>query len=144
MTRSVLSLALVLLLIGPAAAQSEGCVFEKAPAREGHFGALTLQSYGTRWEMLIETPDQAVTLDGSLFIDGGRQEARIEGGLDDMVVTVSDIPGTLDLTEDLLDRLAGGYRITVTATVNGAPASASYDLVGSRKAIEFMRENCPG
>jgi hypothetical protein len=143
MIRYVGSLALI-LLAGTAFAQSEGCVFEKQPSKDGHFGALSLQSYGTRWEMQIETPSQAVTLDAGMLIDGARQEVEILGGLDDMVVTVSDIPGTLDLTEDLLERLAGGHRVTILAKVGGETVTASYELGGSRKAIEFMRENCNG
>jgi hypothetical protein len=137
-------LTLLLFAAGPALAQSEGCVFEKQPSKEGHFGKLSLQSYGTRWEMQIATPDQAVTTDGSMMIDGARQQVEIAGGLDDMVVTVSDIPGTLDLTEDLLERMAGGHRVTILATVGDETVTASYNLGGSRKAIEFMRENCGG
>jgi hypothetical protein len=144
MIRYAGSLAIVLLTICPASAQNEGCIFEKQPSREGHFGKLSLQSYGTRWEMQIETPDQAVTADGSMLIDGARQEVEILGGLDDTVVTVSDIPGTLDLTEDLLERLAGANRVTILAKVGEETVSASYELGGSRKAIEFMRENCSG
>jgi hypothetical protein len=137
--------ALALMLIaGSAFAQSEGCVFEKEPLKEGHFGKLILQSYGTRWEMQVETPSQVVATDPELLIDGARQEVEILGGLDDMVVTVSDIPGTLDLTEDLLERMAGGHRITVRAVAGDEKVSASYELGGSRKAIEFMRENCSG
>jgi hypothetical protein len=137
-------LTLLLFAAGPALAQSEGCVFEKQPSKEGHFGKLNLQSYGTRWEMQIETPDQNVTLDASMLIDGVRQQVEIASGLDDMVVTVSDIPGTLDLTEDLLERMAGGHRVTILATVGDETVTASYNLGGSRKAIEFMRENCGG
>jgi hypothetical protein len=144
MTRYGFGLAFVLLLASRALAQSGDCVFEKLPAKEGHFAALTLQSYGTRWEMQIATPDQAVTQDAEFFIDGAPWEAEIVGGLDDRVVTISDIPGTLDLTEDLLERLAGGSRVTIRATVDGEQQSAGYDLRGSRKAIESMRENCAG
>jgi hypothetical protein len=143
MIRYVGSLTLI-LLAGAAFAQGEGCVFEKQPSRQGHFGTLSLQSYGTRWEMQIETPSQDVTLDGAMLIDGVRQEVEIVGGLDDMVVTVSDIPGTLDLTEDLLERLAGGHRVTILAKVGEETVSAAFDLAGSRNAIEFMRENCGG
>jgi hypothetical protein len=94
--------------------------------------------------MQIETPNQSVTTDAGMLIDGARQEVEILGGLDDMVVTVSDIPGTLDLTEDLLERMAGGHRITILAKIGEETVSTSYDLAGSRKAIEFMRENCGG
>lgn len=131
-------------LSGAALAQTDDCVFQKEPAKAGHFGTLSLQSYGTRWEMQIATPDGAVTLDGQLQIDGVPWDAEVAGGLDDSVVTVSDIPGTLDLTEDLLEKMAGGYRLTVSGTVDGKSVSATYPLSGSRKAIESMREGCSG
>lgn len=143
MNRLFGSLALV-LFAGAACAQSEGRVFEKQPSKQAHFGRLSLQSYGTRWEMQIETPSQVAARDAVMLIDGVRQQVDIAVGLDDTVVTVSDIPGTLDLTEDLLERLAGGNRVTILAKVGEETVAASYDLVGSRKAIEFMRENCGG
>ncbi len=142
--RAAIVLAALVAVGGPAFAQSEECLFEKEPAKAGHFGTLSLQSYGTRWEMHVATPSQAATVDAQLLIDGRPWEAEIVGGLDDTLVTVSDIPGTLDLTEDLLEKMQGGHRLTITGMANGEKVSASYPLSGSRKVIEAIRNGCPG
>ena len=134
----------LVILGGSALAQTDDCLFAKEPAKAGHFGTLSLQSFGTRWEMQVATPDGAVTLDGQLLIDGRPWEAEIAGGLDDTVVTVSDIPGTLDLTEDLLEKMQGGQRLTITGTANGEKVTASYPMSGSRKTIDAIRNGCPG
>jgi hypothetical protein len=144
MLRAIAYLVVMVVLGGPALAQTVDCVFAKEPAKAGHFGTLSLQYYGTRWEMQVATPDGAVTLDGKLAIDGSPWEAEIAGGLDDTVVTISDLPGTLDLTEDLLEKMQGGHRLTITGTAKGEKVSASYPLIGSRKAIETIRNGCPG
>lgn len=139
-------LLIATLALGSAAhAQTEECIFEKPPARPGHFGNLSLQSYGNRWEMQIATPSGVPTLDGKLQIDGTPwAAAEIDGGLDDSVVTISDIPGTLDLTEDLLEKMQGGQRVIVSGTANGEKVSASYSMSGSRKAIDAIRSGCSG
>jgi hypothetical protein len=144
MLRVALAFVALVALAGSAHAQSEDCVFAKEPAKPGHFGTLSLQYYGTRWEMQVATPSGAVTLDGKLMIDGTPWEAEITGGLDDSVVTISDIPGTLDLTEDLLEKMQGGQRVIISGTANGQKVSASYSMSGSRKAIDTIRNGCPG
>lgn len=144
MFRVALASVVLVALGGGAFAQSDPCVFEKEPAKAGHFGTLSLQSFGNRWEMQVATPDGAVTLDAQLLIDGRPWAAEIAGGLDDTVVTVTDIPGTLDLTEDLLEKMQGGQRLTITGTANGEKATASYSMSGSRKTIDAIRNGCPG